>query len=75
VYPPEMYPEKKLAKSQRHLKAVENYLKLCDGEVRYYNTSATGYSVLKDTLFYPGKENTHSPINIVEPVFDMLRIE
>jgi energy-coupling factor transporter ATP-binding protein EcfA2 len=74
IYPPEKYPEKKLAKSKRHLEAVENYLKLCGGEVRYYNTSATGYSILKDTLFYPGKENTHSPINIIEPVFDMLQI-
>jgi len=74
VYPPDKYPEKKLAKSKRHLAAVENYLKLCDGEVRYYNTSATGYSVLKDTLFYPGKENTHSPINVIEPIFDMLHI-
>jgi energy-coupling factor transporter ATP-binding protein EcfA2 len=74
IYPPEKYPEKKLARCKRHLEAVENYLKLCGGEVRYYNTSATGYAVLKDTLFYPGKENTHSPINIVEPVFDMLHI-
>ncbi len=74
IYPPEKYPAKKLARSKRHLEAVENYLRLCDGEVRYYNTSATGYAVLKDTLFYPGKENTHSPINIVEPIFDMLRI-
>ena len=75
IYPPDKYPEKKLSKSKRHLEAAENYLKLCGGEVRYYNTSATGYSILKDTLFYPGKENTHSPINIVEPVFDMLHIK
>jgi hypothetical protein len=74
IYPPEKYPEKKLPQSWRHLEVVENYLRLCGGEVRYYNTSATGYSTLKDTLFYPGKENTLTPINIVEPVFDMLRI-
>lgn len=74
IYPPEKYPEKKLAKSKRHLEAVENYLRLCGGDVRFYNTSATGYSILKDTLFYPGKENTHSPINVVEPIFDMLHI-
>lgn len=74
IYPPEKYPEKKLPRSRQHIAKIENYLKLCGGEVRYYNTSATGYSVLKDTLFYPGKENTHTPINIVEPIFDMLQI-
>jgi energy-coupling factor transporter ATP-binding protein EcfA2 len=74
IYPPEKYPEKKLPRSKSHLRAVENYLKLCGGCVRYYNASATGYSILRDTLYYPSKENTHTPINVVEPIFEMLGI-
>ena len=44
-------------------------------DITYYNTSATGYSVLRDTLYYPGKENTLSPINIIEPIFQLLNID
>ena len=45
------------------------------GSIRYYNASATGYSLLRDTLYVPGPENTFTPINIVEPFFDMLGIQ
>jgi hypothetical protein len=42
--------------------------------VRYYNTSATGYSVLQGTQYVPGHENTLTPINVIEPIFDMLNL-
>ena len=58
------------------LAEIENLLKLCGGRgVRYYNASATGYSILRDTLYYPGKENTFTPINILEPIFDSLDLQ
>ncbi|RME04163.1 MAG: hypothetical protein D6805_04050 [Planctomycetota bacterium] len=74
IYPPEKYAMKKMPRSWMHLRAIENYLKLCGGGVKYYNSSATGYSILRDTLYYPGKENTLTPINIIEPIFDLLCI-
>ncbi len=72
IYPPEEYPARKLQKTSIFLGEVEDYLKLCGGEVRYYNTSATGYSMLRDTRHYPGKETTLTPINVIEPIFEML---
>ena len=75
IYPPADYPDQKLPQCVIHVRAIENYLKLCGGEIRYYNASATGYSFLRDTLYYPGKENTLTPINVIEPIFDMMNIE
>jgi hypothetical protein len=76
ICPVENFPVRMLPRSNMHLAEIENLLKLCGGRgVRYYNSSATGYSILRDTLYYPGKENTFTPINILEPIFDSLDLE
>jgi len=72
IFPPEKYPQKKLTVCSSYLRELENYLKFIGGKVRYYNTSATGYSVLQGTQYVPGHENTLTPINVIEPFFDML---
>jgi len=72
IFPPDEYPRRKLAVCSNYLLEIENYLKFLGGEVRYYNTSATGYSVLRGTQFVPGHESTLTPINVIEPIFDML---
>ena len=75
IYPPDQFPEKKLDDSTLHLQHIDNFLRLCGGQIRYYNSSATGYSLMRDTRYYPGKENTLTPINIIEPIFDMMQME
>ncbi|HTL51792.1 MAG TPA: hypothetical protein VL860_04360 [Planctomycetota bacterium] len=75
VYPPERYVGSKLDACSNYLHTTEDYLKLLGGRVAYYNTSVTGYSILRDTMFYPSKRNTLTPINVVEPIFDMLGID
>jgi hypothetical protein len=52
-----------------------DYLHLLGGKVSFYNASTSGYSILRDTLYVPGPENTLTPINIIEPIFDMLGIQ
>ncbi len=74
VYPAENYPRLKLPHGYMHLRMLEDYLRLCGGGVRYYNTSATGYTVLSGGIQLPGRPNSHTPINVVEPLFDILGI-
>ena len=74
IHPPERYPESKMQKSYLHVKDIDNYLRLLGGQIRYYNASVTGYSFMRDTRHYPGKVNTLTPINVIEPIFDMLQI-
>jgi hypothetical protein len=74
VHPPENFPAKNLQDCRLHLNWVQDYLRLLGGAIRYYNASATGYSILRDTIYVPGPENTLTPINVVEPVFEMLGI-
>jgi hypothetical protein len=74
IYPPENYPKKKIPGCELHLRDIQDYLKLCGGAVRYYNASATGYTILAGGSHIPGRPNTHTPINILEPLFDMLNI-
>ncbi len=74
VYPPERYPEVKLPKSKQHIGPLATYLKLLDGGICYYNSSATGYSVTRNGRPLPGMENTLCPINIIEPIMDMLEM-
>ncbi|MGH7145754.1 MAG: hypothetical protein ACREJ2_16715, partial [Planctomycetota bacterium] len=74
IYPPAMYVDSKLMNCKNYLRITEDYLKLLGGKLAYYNTSVTGYSFLRDTMFYPSKCNTLTPINVVEPIFDMLGI-
>ncbi|MFH1377394.1 MAG: hypothetical protein ABIH86_01410 [Planctomycetota bacterium] len=73
-YPAQSY-FKKLQATYKFLEDTENYLKLCGGGIRFYNASATGYSLLRDAQYYPGKKNTLTPINILEPIFDMMDLE
>ena len=75
IWPPEAYPRRKLAGSEMFLRDIQDYLKLCGGCVRYYNASATGYTLLSGGAHIPGPANTHTPINILEPLFDMLSIQ
>lgn len=75
VYPPENFAHQKLPLSDMHLKKIQEYLKLFGGYVRYYNASVAGYSIMMDTTGYLGPECTLTPINVLEPVFDMLESE
>jgi len=74
VHPPQNFPTRNLPGCKIHLDVIEDYLKLIGGSIRYYNTSAIGYSILRDTIYVPGPENTLTPINVIEPFFDMLGI-
>jgi hypothetical protein len=73
-YPPHNYPRRRLRYSRELLAEVEGYLKLLGGELRYYNTSATGYTYILNNRYFPGTADFHCPINVVEPFFDMLDI-
>jgi len=75
VYPPENFARQKLPLSNMHLEKIQEYLKLFGGYVRYYNSSVAGYSIMMDTTGYLGPECTLTPINVLEPVFDMLEAE
>ncbi|MCX7703053.1 MAG: hypothetical protein N2234_02985 [Planctomycetota bacterium] len=75
IYPPENFAAQKMPLSARHLDKIQQYLKLFNGHVRYYNASVTGYSIMMDTTSYIGPECTLTPINVLEPVFDMLQAE
>ncbi|MHC4664152.1 MAG: ATP-binding cassette domain-containing protein [Planctomycetota bacterium] len=75
TYPPEKYPDQKLPNSKNYLDLIDDYLRILGGGVRNYNTSAVGYSILRDTKYYPGNEHALTPVNIVEPLFDMLHID
>lgn len=72
VSPAERYPDRKMPKCKAGIRALDGHLRLCGGGLRFYNTSATGFSILKDTVYYPGKENILTPINVAEPIFDMI---
>jgi hypothetical protein len=74
-YPPGQYPKRRLRYSRDLLAQVEGYLKLLGGELRYYNTSATGYTYILNNRYFPGTADFHCPINVVEPFFDMLDIK
>ena len=74
IYPAENYPRLKLPHGWMHIRMLEDYLRLCGGEVRYYNASATGYTVMSGGIQLPGRPNSQTPINVVEPLFDILGI-
>ncbi len=74
IYPPEDYPRQRLPNCHLHLRELEDYLKLCGGSVRYYNASATGFTSLVEGADLPAPANAQTPINVLEPIFDMLGI-
>jgi hypothetical protein len=74
IHPPDQYAKRKLPGCEIHLRDIQDYLKLCGGQARYYNASATGYTLLSGGAHLPGPAHTHTPINILEPLFDLLNI-
>jgi hypothetical protein len=74
VYPPDQYARRKLPACDMHLNDIQDYLRLCGGQVRFYNASASGYSILSGGAHVPGPAATQTPINVLEPLFDMLSL-
>ncbi len=74
IYPPEQYARRKLPSCDLHLRDIQDYLKLCGGQVRCYNASASGYTLLDGGTHRPGPAHTQTPINVLQPLFDMLQI-
>lgn len=75
VYPPSDYPKFKLPTSSTHLSTLATYLALLGGFLRCYNATAIGYAVQRGHQYCPGPGNSFTPVNIVEPLFDMLLAE
>jgi len=75
VYPPERFAEQQMVASNQYLRDVQMYLRVFGGYVRFYNASVAGYSVQMDTTCYVAPRATLTPINVVEPFFDMLVAE
>lgn len=75
VYPPSDYPTFKLPTCKIHMDTLAAQLALLGGHLRCYNATATGYSVQRGARFFPGPGNSFTPVNIVEPLFDMLVAE
>jgi len=75
VYPPERFAEQQMVTSSQCLRDIEMYLRVFDGYIRFYNASVAGYSVRMDTADYVAPRATLTPINVVEPFFDMLVAE
>ncbi|MDW8373527.1 MAG: hypothetical protein RMM29_07775 [Planctomycetota bacterium] len=75
VYPPSDYPKFKLPTSSTHLSTLATYLALLGGFLRCYNATAIGYAVQRGHQYCPGPGNSFTPVNIVEPLFDMLLSE
>ncbi|MFT7463187.1 MAG: hypothetical protein ACI9EF_001531, partial [Pseudohongiellaceae bacterium] len=72
VHPPTAYPRQKLPGSVEMIESIENYLRFLGGEVRYYNSSVLGYSTSANGQYFPGAEASLTPVNVIEPLFDML---
>lgn len=72
VYPASNFPRVVAPEWTRILGRLSNYLTLSNGYLKYYNASVTGYSVRKDANFQIGRRGTLTPINIAEPILDML---
>ena len=72
VYPPDGFPRLKLPATCTALERCESYLRFQGGALRYYNTSVLGYSACANGQFFPGNEASLTPVNVIEPVFDML---
>jgi hypothetical protein len=72
VHPAADYPHLKLPACAVFLPEIQDLVRMCGGQVRCYSASATGYTELYDGAEVPGRVNTQTPINILEPLFDML---
>jgi len=75
VYPPERFAEQQMVASNQYLRDIQMYLRVFGGYIRFYNASVAGYSIQIDTTNYVAPRATLTPINVVEPFFDMLVAE
>jgi len=75
VYPPERFAEQQMVASNQYLRDIQMYLRVFNGYIRFYNASIAGYSFRIDTTDYVAPRATLTPINVVEPFFDMLVAE
>jgi hypothetical protein len=75
IYPPTDYPRFKLPACHGHLTTLTGYLAVVGGGLRCYNATAIGYAVQRGASWQPGPGNSFTPVNIVEPLFDMLLAE
>jgi len=72
VHPPSDDPPRRFPRMAGPLREVEAYLRLDGGVVRYYHTSATGYSLDSGIGRVPGPAGSCTPVNVCEPVLDGL---
>jgi hypothetical protein len=56
------------------LEEIRAALRLSGGDVRCYESSVTGYAALSGARYAPGPYATQTPINVLEPVFDLLGV-
>jgi energy-coupling factor transporter ATP-binding protein EcfA2 len=70
--PPEGFFEKTFPTANSYIREIGCHLRLLGGEARYYNASATGYSLTRGAQRIPGPPETFTPVNVAEPVFHVL---
>jgi hypothetical protein len=58
----------------RSLEEIQVSLRLLGGDVRTYETSVVGYAGLVGARHVPGPYSTQTPLNVLEPVFDLLGV-
>lgn len=75
IYPASNFPKVVNVDWANPLPRLGNYLTLCNGYLKYYNASVAGYSARKDAGFLLGRRGTLTPINIAEPILDMLTFQ
>ncbi len=63
-----------LADCGSRLEEVRAALRLGGGDVRHYEASVVGYTALRGARRAPGPYATQTPINVVEPVFDLVGV-
>jgi len=64
----------RLADCGPRLEDIRAALRLTGGDVRHYEASVTGYASLNGARWAPGPYATQTPINVLEPVFDVLGV-
>ncbi|MHC5018962.1 MAG: hypothetical protein ACYTGX_02390 [Planctomycetota bacterium] len=72
VHPPSEDPKRRFPRTAGPLREVEAFLKLDGGDVTYYHTSATGYSLDTGMGRVPGPPGSLTPVNVLEPVLEGL---
>jgi hypothetical protein len=75
IHPPADYPRLRLPTCHAQVTALDASLRLLGGALRCYNATAIGYAVQRGASWQPGPGNSFTPVNIAEPVFDMLLLD